>query len=469
MAYNLHDLRVEGVDFSEVLGCQISGGIGTHGALKIFGYTESEESVLYELPNYQAIDIYIDGPGDKQVLFSGVISDISFQCFAETKVLTIEAKSSSYLMDITKHSRSFQDIEMSYMTMMGLVMNGYPDSSLYYAAPEAAIGHLYVQYEETDWQFLKRVMSRFGLTITPDCRHKGIRLYVGLLALSEQDISYQLLNIEKDMHSYYQLQANGFQVEATDFTRYQVSSEHMVGIFEQIKVGEYPLAVYNYQYDFVNQEMSAWYALQRPQGLFNLPIYPMHMIGLALNGTVCGVSGSNVQVMLDIDAERGYPAAYWFPYSTISASKDGSGWYCMPEKGDLVKIYFPSKYEQEAIALSSVSNYGVPGGGQVDRMEDPNYRYLCTKDGQMLALVPGFLMLTCGDGMTSVTIQEDGKVSVCAANKVEINGAEGITIHSDEKMVFQASNLFELKSNQGGSVLLGNGKIGFTGTEVKYE
>lgn len=116
-----------------------------------------------------------------------------------------------------------------------------------------------------------------------------------------------------------------------------------------------------------------------------------------------------------------------------------------------------------------MSNYSVPGGGQADRMEDPNYRYLCTKDGQMLALIPGLMTLTCKDGMSSVTIQDDGKISVCAVEKVEVNGTKSVTIHADEKMVFQTSEYFELKSNQGGTVELGNGSIKFSGTEVKFE
>jgi len=469
MAYNLHDLRITGVEFSEVLGCRITGEIGAHGTLEIYGYAESEESALYELPSYQEIEVYVGGPGEKQILFSGVISDITFKSSAEINILIIEGKSSSYLMDLVKHSRSFQDAEMSYVTMMSLVMNGYPDCNLYYAAPEASIGRLFVQYEETDWQFLKRVISMFGLTMTPDCRQKGIKLYAGLPVFPEQDVSCRVLNIEKDMHSFYALQAKGYQVQAADFTRYQVSSEYIVGIFEQIKVGEYPLSVYAYQYDFTNQEMSAWYALQCLQGLLNLPMFPMHMIGLALNGTVCGVSGSDVQVMLDIDLEWGYPATYLFPYSTISASTNGSGWYCMPEKGDAVRVYFPSKYEQEAIALSSVSSYSVPGGGQADRMQDPNCRYLRTKDGQMLALFPGFMMLTCGDGLSSVTIQNDGKISVSALEKVEVDGTESVTIHADEKMVFQTQNGFELKSSKGGTVALADGDVWFYGTEVKFE
>lgn len=469
MAYNLHDLRVSGIDFLEVLGCRIAGGIGKHGTLEIYGYAASEETALYELSSYQEIEVYAGGPEDKQILFSGVISDITFSSSAETNILKVEGKSSSYLMDMVKHSRSFQDTGMSYLTMMSLIMNGYPESTLYYAAPEASIERLFVQYEETDWQFLKRVMSMFGLTVTPDCRQRGIKLYAGLPVFPEQDVTCRVLNIEKDMGTFYTLQANGFQVQAANFTRYQVSSEHLVGIFEQMKVGNYPLSVSAYQYDFTNQEMTARYALQSPQGLLSLPMFPMHMIGAALNGTVISAAGSNVRVMLDIDQQWGLPAAYWFPYSTISASSDGSGWYYMPENGDTVRVYFPSKYEQEAIALSAVSNYGLPGGGQSDLMEDPNYRYLRTKDGQQLALVPGFMRLSCGDGLSAVTLEKDGKVSVCALEKVKIDGTDSVTIRAEENMTFHTQNGFQLKSNEGGTVALANGDIGFYGTEVKFE
>jgi len=39
------------------------------------------------------------------------------------------------------------------------------------------------------------------------------------------------------------------------------------------------------------------------------------------------------------------------------ASEDGSGWYCMPEMGDDVRIELPNTNEGDAFAVSSVSKY----------------------------------------------------------------------------------------------------------------
>ena len=53
-------------------------------------------------------------------------------------------------------------------------------------------------------------------------------------------------------------------------------------------------------------------------------IYPMHLIGVALNGNVVNVSGTKVQVAMAIDGNSRKRALYWFPYSTLSASSDGA-------------------------------------------------------------------------------------------------------------------------------------------------
>lgn len=86
----------------------------------------------------------------------------------------------------------------------------------------------------------------------------------------------------------------------------------------------------------------------------------MHIIGVALNGKVLEISGTKIKIHLDID--NGGKDVYWFPFSTLSASPDGSGWYYMPEKGDNVRIYFPSKHTRDVIAVSAVSSYDGKAG-----------------------------------------------------------------------------------------------------------
>lgn len=191
----------------------------------------------------------------------------------------------------------------------------------------------------------------------------------------------------------------------------------------------------------------------------------MHLIGVALNGNVVNVSGTKVQVAMAIDGNSRKRALYWFPYSTLSASSDGSGWYCMPEVGDDVRIYFPSKAESEAIALSAVSNYDAPQSGE-DRMSDPDNRYLRTKSGQELALAPGYIKLSCGKAASAVTIQTDGKVKIQSQSMVKAMAQEEIAIHAEEQVTLHVSEQFIMHSLSGGQIVSSKGNVIMQGTEV---
>ena len=72
--------------------------------------------------------------------------------------------------------------------LVARVLADYPGSDCFYAAPEAEAGRLMVQYEETDWEFLQRVLSGTGAVLTPDCCQEGIRLYAGIPKLLEEKV-----------------------------------------------------------------------------------------------------------------------------------------------------------------------------------------------------------------------------------------------------------------------------------------
>ena len=62
-----------------------------------------------------------------------------------------------------------------------------------------------------------------------------------------------------------------------------------------------------------------------------------------------------VKINLEIDGNQDEGTARWFPYSTVYSSPDGTGWYCMPEVGDAIRLYFPDNEEKNAYAISSVN------------------------------------------------------------------------------------------------------------------
>ena len=468
MAYSLHDLKVIGMETAEILSCRIEGKTREHTSLSLRTYVENEETIVYEMLYCQPLEVHARGEAGEEVLFCGVISNVQIHHLADVSILEIEGKSASWLMDITKKSRSFQNQQMRYAELVAEVLKDYPGSNMLYAAQDAPTGSLILQYEETDWTFLKRVMSKIGATITPESRHRGIAVYAGVPALEGREISYQIKTMEKDMDTYYYLKANGRQVQAVDFTRYMISSRELLGIFEQVAVEGVCLTVDSFQYLFEGEGIEGIYTLQMARGLVKAEIYPMQLIGAALMGKVVNVSGDRIQAALEIDGGVACRAAFWFSYSTMSASPNGSGWYCMPEIGDDVRIYFPSKHETEAIALSAVSGYERPESGD-DCMGDPNSRYLRTKSGQELALAPGHMKLSCAGGKAALMVKSDGSISITAANSVHLTAEEKIVLHAKEKMILHAQDRIELQSTEGGSISLADSKAVFHGTTVNLD
>ena len=472
--YSLHDLEITGISLAEILECETQSVIGEHGTLRLLARVDSEE-MLYELPDCQEITVFLRTGEEKTILFTGIMTDIQLSEQAQMKTVRIEAKSRSWLMDRTKRSRSFQNTKMSYRALVGEILKCYggekPDEQccLIYAGAEQKTGGLIVQYEETDWEFLKRALSLAGLALTPDSRQEGIKLYAGVPSLAETAFSCHVRAMDKDMASYYLLRANGRDVRAADFTRYTVESENLLGIFEPVSIGGNRLAAYSCRYVFKAQEMTGIYGLQSSGGLKKTASYPMHLIGVALPGEVVGVSGSKVRVLMEIDKGHKERAVYWFPYSTMSASPNGSGWYCMPEKGDKVRVYFPSKLEREAVALSAVSSYPVPQNGGEDRMEDPDSRYLRTKAGQELALAPGYIRLSCGQNAASATIYTNGMVFVHAQSMVKVQAHESLTLDAEEELNIHTNGRFHAYSTDGGQMELKEGNIWFKGTEVHFD
>ena len=462
--YSLHDIEVNGLDLAEVLECEIESRAGEHSTLVILARV-TEEEFVFEISDCQDLEVLLREGEGRKILFSGILTDIQITESGQVKTVRIEGKSRSWLMDREKHSRSFQNAKMTFQELAQEILANYKDADLIYAAAGKAVGSLIVQYEETDWEFLQRVLSREGIMITPDCRQPGLKLYAGVPELMESAFPCHILDMEKDMDGYYELKANGREVHPSDFTRYTVVSEQLMGIFDPVRIQGNPFVVYACRYSFEDQEMQGTYKLQSAKGLTRPVIYPMHLIGVALNGNVVNVSGTKVQVAMAIDGNSRKRALYWFPYSTLSASSDGSGWYCMPEVGDDVRIYFPSKAESEAIALSAVSNYDAPQSGE-DRMSDPDNRYLRTKSGQELALAPGYIKLSCGKAASAVTIQTDGKVKIQSQSMVKAMAQEEIAIHAEEQVTLHVSEQFIMHSLSGGQIVSSKGNVIMQGTEV---
>ncbi len=102
-------------------------------------------------------------------------------------------------------------------------------------------------------------------------------------------------------------------------------------------------------------EMDYWltstiYILRK--GAWIKTYYNPNISGISVKGVVTNIMRNQVQVRLQIDALKSYQNQYFYPYSSVAASPDGGGWYCMPKPGDPVRIFFPVSDESKGYAIS---------------------------------------------------------------------------------------------------------------------
>lgn len=466
MAFFLEELRLDGLEVTSVQECEIKSQMGSHGYLYLSAYIEEELEVLYHRELYKKIHLYVQKQNSRTTLFYGIITNLEITCIGELRLLVLEAKTLSYLMDIEEHSRSFQNKKLTFLEIAEQITLEYGAHFQFYAE-DKEIGEWLIQYEETDWQFLNRILSMIGAVMTPAADYEILSVYAGIPELDTFEVPYEITSMDKDMLSYYYHRENGQDAYSAYYTRYQIVSPVMIRIFNQITVSQIDFSIISSSYYFVNGQMVCGYLVQKKNGIKILPQYPMHMVGIALQGKVIGVDADMVQVHLDIDQQWDSTGAYWLPYSTVSAASDGTGWYCMPEHGDLAKVYFPCKEISKAIALNAVNEYPEPSTGK-DHMGDVNRVYLSTVHDKKLILDGKRVKISSNGGATSVEILADGTISLNALNRVKLNAEQDVNLFAEGKIEFLSSlgSSVTDESMSGSITVSGGGGILLTGKDI---
>lgn len=467
MAYFLEELQLDGIEVLSIQSCEIDNQMGEHGSLDLAAYIESEDQLLYHEDINQQIRLYIKKRNKKHLLFCGIITQMEMVCSGEMTLLYLTAKSMSYLMDIEKKSRSFQIGTTTYEELVKQILVPY-EGNVQYCIGDKMIGHWRIQYEETDWKFLNRLLSEIGGILTPAAEQPGIALYVGIPKTDLYKLPYEIVSMNKDMQAYYYHKANGKECLAANYTRYQIKSTIMLSMFDCVAINSINPPIISRTVTFVNGQMFCEYLLQNKSGITVLPVYPMHMVGIALGGTVIGVQEDLVQVHLDIDSEANGSGAYWLPFSTVSAAADGTGWYCMPEPGNHVKIYFPCKELSKAIALNAVNDYVKPVSGE-DQMGDVDRVYLSTSHGKKLVMAGGGIEMSAGGA--SIAITSDGTIILNANNEIRFEATNDIKISAEGVICLRSEIASSVtKSDETSSITVdGSGIILLTGKDIQIE
>lgn len=440
-----------------ILMLEMEESINNHGILHMTAIIpeEAEEQYVYDTTPMMPVTLsYLDDNDSMKTLYRGIVANIQVKCQGNTYLMDLLVKGKTYAMDIIKRSRSFQDISMTVHQLIREVMSGYNNSDCIIEIPDEPIGKLVVQYRETDWEFLVRFSSRYGAVLIPDVTSEKLSLFVGVPKNSASyTVSPYQYSLVKQIDEYLDIKENRWSdALEVDFTIFQFWDYRIFRTGDQIELNGINLIVQSVQRILSDGILKNQYALQRKNGLRGLELHNEMIVGASVTGLVTDVSRDKVKVQLEID-ELG-KTEYWFPYSTMSASPDGSGWYCMPEKWDQVRVYFPTNEESDAYAVSAVSGYEPQLGDTKDLMANPNVKYLKTQADQLLQFAEDGIIINSGSGQATIFLGNSGELTVYGNTNVNVTAKNTLSLISKGQLLIGAENSVCIKKGEGTSITL---------------
>ena len=240
------------------------------------------------------------------------------------------------------------------------------------------------------------------------------------------------------MNYKYMLQNHLQDASETDYITYKIQNYEILKLGDNIQLENQAFYVYKGTYEMKNGILENTYKLRIKNGLRQKRIYNTKIIGSSIDGKIISIQGDLVKIHLNIDKSQDIGSAYLFKFSTMSASSDGSGWYCMPEIGDSVKAYFPTKDEDESFAVSAVSEYKQGAGEAEDRMGSPDDKYLRTAQDKQVKLTPAGIFISCDSGQAEMNLTSDGTLNITSQNNINVTAEENIKIEAQKSFLISA-------------------------------
>lgn len=407
------------IPVGELKSLSIRERIGTHTVAEVVVGIDPGSVNIAELQSTgQPLKITANKRGKKTLLFYGVIGQIFIEKEAIYEYLLIRAYSLSWLMDLEKKNRSFQ----GETSITGLIrkVSGEQAFSLLNAAQDEMTEAPFIQYKETDWEFILRLSTHLEVPLYTANDYEGQGLYVGL---QEQETH------EKPEPLYEKWRMDEKRVREVNFDiKKAVYYELLTGQIFHTGQGVlyrnrmvWPFAVNIALVDGVLQCISK---LAEKDYFTSDIAYNPHMKGLSLTGRVLKRESELVKIHLDIDEEQDIGRAYYYSWMP----EHGNLVYCMPEEGNAVRLFVAGMDERNAIGIDCVRQ----NGGVCEETQNTNNRWFSTAHDKKMTLQPSMVELTGKEGTSKITmldstgenIVSDGNILIQAGGSVVIQGTK---------------------------------------------
>lgn len=454
----INDSKAHPIQLAHPSELKIEQNINEHASLyaKVkIGYEKSnlsngnfDERVKWvELMDYQvAVEVLSvalsgtsGGTNNEKPLFRGIATKVEVREEKQEYYLIIHALSTTYLMDREEQKRSFQNMNMTVQSLLNCIYKDKYDKNENYKVTleegvDNKLGGFFLQYEETDWEFIRRVASNIGRSIVvADAVSEKPRFWFGIekeqndalgsadnLARIKQHVSSNLVQYRKpqDGVSYKHLETHQ-QFKIGDLVK--IDNENWV-ITQVISQLEKEKLVHHHLF---------WPEAKVKRG----KQLNDHLVGISLKAQVLAVKSDRLKLHLSFDEGNGEKKDCFFPYATPYSAEGHTGLYCMPEVNDYVYLYFGNGDEREGVVSVSIRSSAQ---GQ---LSNPQHKYFRTKHAKELKFTPEEIMITSqNEAQNKVLIWLNEKKGIVAFGQksVRFHSKVSTSLKADKSIIVQA-------------------------------
>ena len=343
-------------------------------------------------------------------LFSGYPEKVEIKEERGYRIADIQAVSGTILLDQKKSNRVFQKKVQTYMGIASTVTADTEHSACILPGSDMRTGGTLIQYQETDWRFLKRMASQLGLPLVPDTSYYYPRFYLGLPEGEKRELG-EIISCDLCFDGRYYAVSGKCLVDREDFICYDVVTRTSLSLGDRVTYEGRELLVSRKKTELAGGEVIFTYRLAG-NGYTWVPWEDNpDYTGMSFVGSIVGTQGEQVEVAFDIDKSAAGGNRYGFAPAT------GNLMYCMPQKGTKTSLYIGNGNEAQGIATGCIRTNGSTCEGTT--IESNGGLVLMAKEVIRLESMTGIAMQGMSDIMA---LYAEGASSLCVNGSVDMLG-----------------------------------------------
>lgn len=398
----------------------IDWSINCHAELELAGDISPEIDIKPPV-QYIGTEIelyFIAKSGEKEgTIFKGVISFLRFIHEDGICRAIVKGSSASKNLDIQCACCSFQDVSMTYADIAKKVVSEEGGAVICTAGINKIVKP-HIRYQETAWEFIRRMASLVHTYLIPDIITGRPNIWFGMrhgIEIEEELGDWESINIIKNYE---------WNDRARILTSYQFTSRKMYRIGDYKIIEAQKRVIYKVNMVFAKGELMFRYMLARETELDVQPYFNEIFTGLSLSGKVIKTENESVCIKLDIDGEDG--ESYFYPWMP----ETGNALYAMPEVQTSISLYIMSPDERDAFGLRCL----ITEGGLKHKNSNFVFKEQETITGSKIGLFPQ-IMEVSKNGNNSLHLDDDDGVNVLSEKKISMDADGRIRMKAKRIMV----------------------------------